>query len=100
MKFKQNNRRSFLKNGAVLAGFALGTPASQSYGAQTPDDRIENLHKYGERSHFVNFVRISNRTPLQDSVGMITPASHSVRRFGGWPDDVVAPASMVLHTRR
>lgn len=89
MKSKQDNRRSFLKSGAVLAGLALGTPASQSYGAQTPDDRIENLHKYGERSRFVNSIRISNRTPLQDSAGMVTPASlHYIVSHGYEPPDI------------
>jgi sulfane dehydrogenase subunit SoxC len=102
MTSKPGGRRRFLKKGAALAGLALGaaesaagqTPASQPSAADMPMKDSKELAKelvaYGERSHFVKSVRVpvAERmspdmygltfhvlTPLQDSVGIITPSS-------------------------
>jgi len=94
MLSKRPNRRRFLKGGAGVAGLAAG--AIQSASAQTPASEahpkkdIKELIAYGERSKFVNSIRepVAERmspdafgltfhvlTPLQDSVGTITPSS-------------------------
>ena len=56
MNSKQSGRRQFLKNSAALAGLAAGaiTPA----GATPPaSESVEQLHAYGERSHFESWTR-------------------------------------------
>ncbi len=96
MGSKRPDRREFLKGGAVLAGgLTLGAVAPAI--GQTPSPATAPMLKgtkeliaYGERSKFVTSVRIphGNRpspdafglifhvaTPLQDSVGVITPSS-------------------------
>jgi sulfane dehydrogenase subunit SoxC len=96
MNWKASGRRRFLKDGAALAGLALGaTPFAGGQTAASPagDVQRKDLHAYGERSRFETSVRIGNngfsvvfrkpgasitggpRTPLQDSVGILTPAS-------------------------
>src|SRR5260370_7503669 len=93
MNPKEPSRRRFLKNSAALAGLAVGASATaSSVAAEAPVANIDELHKHGERSHFVDSIRrgsINNperrlpdeprafglTTPLQDSTGMITPAS-------------------------
>jgi sulfane dehydrogenase subunit SoxC len=102
MDSKRRNRRKFLKEGAVLTGLALGgagTASGQTAGAQTsghemvskdPKELAKELIAYGDRSRFVTSVRVpvAERmspdmfgltfhvlTPLQDSVGIITPSS-------------------------
>jgi sulfane dehydrogenase subunit SoxC len=104
---KQPDRRKFLKNSAALAGLAVGASANAHLAsAATPPERVDELHSYGERSPMVNSVRIGSinnperrvegeprdlglRTPLQDSVGMITPASlHFVISHGYEPPDI------------
>src|SRR3974390_726342 len=97
MDSKQPNRRKFLKDGAVLAGLAVGavrsasgqTPASKAP-IKAPAKDINELIAYGERSSFVKSVRVSVAerhspdafglmfhilAPLQDLVGMVTPSS-------------------------
>jgi sulfane dehydrogenase subunit SoxC len=107
MSPKQTDRRRFLKNGAALAGLAVGASASALSAAAEPAlEKIDELHLYGERSHYVTSVRngsINNperrlkgeqvafglRTPLQDSVGMITPSSlHFTISHGFEPPDI------------
>jgi sulfane dehydrogenase subunit SoxC len=97
MKSGKTDRRRFLKDSAVLAGMSLG--ATQFAGGQTASSdsslaRLKALHAYGQRSHFVKSIRTGNngthgldqpppgvpsdlgmRAPLQDMVGIITPAS-------------------------
>jgi len=102
MASNPRGRRGFLKKGAALAGLALGTSTAaraqtldtHSGGADAhsndPKELAKELIAYGERSHFVKSVRIpvAERmspdmfgltfhvlTPLQDSVGIITPSS-------------------------
>ncbi|MES1254732.1 MAG: molybdopterin-dependent oxidoreductase [Acidobacteriota bacterium] len=99
MRSKPHGRRGFLKSGAALAGLALG--GAQPADAQTAapaehadghEKDVKGLVAYGDRSHFVTSVRIPHpmggrpspdafgllfhiATPLQDSVGVITPSS-------------------------
>ena len=92
---KRNNRRGFFKKGgAAIAGLAVGT--AQSAKGQPPASELlakgttKELIAYGERSRFVTSLRapVAERpspdafglmfhvlTPLQDSVGSITPSS-------------------------
>src|SRR5438128_1783093 len=95
MDSKRRNRRGFLRDGAALVG-GLAAGAVRPASAQTPASSalakkdIKELIAYGERSHFVTSVRIPHggrpspdafglsfhiATPLQDSVGVITPSS-------------------------
>jgi len=58
MNAKQSGRRRFLKNGAALAGLAVGTiqPASgQSAGPEKTEAPPRDIHTYGERSRFEEF---------------------------------------------
>ena len=91
MGSQKPNRRGFLKDGAALAGLAAGGARIAS--SQTPPPapkKTEELIAYGERSRFVTSVRVPVaerhspdefglmfhvNTPLQDSVGTITPSS-------------------------
>src|SRR6185369_16525986 len=102
MGSKRLDRRGLLKHGATLAGgLTLGamapasgqTPASGSPAAASGPKMIrgdKDLIAYGDRSHFVTSVRIPHggrpspdafglvfhvASPLQDSVGVITPSS-------------------------
>ena len=104
MNSKQSGRRQFLKNSAALAGLAAGaiTPA----GATPPaSESVEQLHAYGERSHFESWTRKGKhlwppggargtrdygfRNPLQYQLGMITPASlHFTISHGNEPPDI------------
>jgi sulfane dehydrogenase subunit SoxC len=87
---KKSNRRKFLKGGAAMAAagaIQIQTATGQSTKPPTP---LKDLVAYGERSRFVNSIReaVAERpspdeygmtfhvlTPLQDSVGIITPSS-------------------------
>jgi sulfane dehydrogenase subunit SoxC len=89
MDSKKANRRKFLKGGAAMAAAgAIQTATGQS---PIPATRsLKDLVAYGERSRFVNSIRVAVAerpspddfgmtfhvlTPLQDSVGIITPSS-------------------------
>jgi sulfane dehydrogenase subunit SoxC len=96
MDSKKPSRRKFLKTSAAAAGLAVvanvpvgAQPAAQE-AATSPTERARQLIAYGERSHFVTSVRVPVaerdspdmfgmtfhvNTPLQDSVGNITPSS-------------------------
>ncbi len=106
MNPKQSDRRSFLKNGAALAGLAVGAATNALPAAAEPAPDIDELHKYGERSPLVKSVRIGSinnperrlkdepiafglKSPLQDQVGMITPSSlHFIVSHGYEPPDL------------
>jgi sulfane dehydrogenase subunit SoxC len=95
MGSKRPARREFLKSGAALAGgFTLGSAAPALGQAPPPNPPMIKGDKdqipYGDRSKFVNSVRIAHggrpspdafglyfhiASPLQDSVGVITPSS-------------------------
>ena len=93
MAAKPPSRRRFLKSGAALAGLTL-TGARPVLGQTTMAEAMAPKNKeliaYGERSKFVNSIRVpvSGRmspdmygltfhvlTPLQDQFGIITPSS-------------------------
>lgn len=121
MQSKRRERRAFLKKSAALAGLALG--AAETAKAQTPaepapaspKELAKELVAYGERSHFVKSVRIpvAERmspdmygltfhvlTPLQDSVGIITPSSlHYVATHRGSfvPDIDPSEHKLMIH---
>jgi len=105
---KQSPRRRFLKNASAMAGLAVGatrTARGQALKSETSETRPKDLHAYGERSRFEKSSRIGSlglwppaagptrdygfRTPLQNSVGIITPASlHFVLNHGQEPPDI------------
>jgi len=91
MASKRTNRRRFLQGSAALAGLAAVQSASgQTPAPQTYIKGTEELIAYGQRSRFETAVRESHggrhspdpfglvmhvATPLQESVGVITPSS-------------------------
>ncbi len=96
MESKKPSRRKFLKGGAeaAVAGLAVGAIGSANAQSIAPDAHpqksLKDLVAYGERSRFVTSVRVpvAERespdqfgltfhvlSPLQDSVGIITPSS-------------------------
>src|SRR5207244_12216380 len=107
MDSKKASRRKFLKGGAAAA--AVG--AIQSASAQTPAPAKRSLKDevaYGERSHYVTSVRVAVverpspdefgltfhvLTPLQDSVGIITPSSlfYTATHRGAFVPDIDDP---------
>lgn len=94
MGLKQSDRRDFLKRGAALAG-GLGLGAAKPALGQLPEPEgfirgSAEIVGYGKRSRFVTSERIPHggraspdafgldfhiASPLQDSVGVITPSS-------------------------
>ena len=88
---KKSSRRKFLKGGAAAA--AVGAIQTATGSGQTPAPVKRSLKDevaYGERSKYVNSIRVAVTdrpspdefgltfhvlTPLQDSVGMITPSA-------------------------
>ena len=110
MNSQQSDRRRFLKESAALAGLAVGGigPAlAQSPAAQTDGRRPDEWYDYGVRSRFVKSMRIGTngrfgkdprpgvprdygfRAPLQDVVGVITPAPlHFIINHGYDPPDI------------
>jgi sulfane dehydrogenase subunit SoxC len=104
MNPKESGRRQFLKNSAALAG--LAATATSPAGATPPaSESVEQLHAYGERSHFESWTRNGKhlwppdgqsgtrdygfRSPLQHQLSMITPASlHFTISHGHEPPDL------------
>ena len=90
-------RRRFLKHGAGLAGLAVGvrSASGQTTGSQTPEVHPRDAQAYGEPSHFVTGGRVVRLgithttyfSPLQDVVGIITPAAlHFMQAHSRLPD--------------
>ena len=86
MVSKKTNRRGFLKGGAAAAGLAAGAAGSANGQPAPSKEHLKELIAYGERSRFVTSVRLARDpnpfgltyhvfTPLQDSMGIITPPS-------------------------
>src|SRR5258708_16751239 len=111
VKPKQSGRRRFLRDSAALAGLAVGVMRSArgaTLSAETAEVAAKDLHAYGERSRFEMSVRTGSigtwptqtsgpdyrrdfgfRTPLQDSVGVVTPpALHYIVSHGFEPPDI------------
>lgn len=104
MNLKRSDRRQFLKQGAALAGLAVG--AAGSVGAETlvtPRTRRKLVEPYGERSTYDPTHRIEERgmdemrpgntpslcSPIQDLRGIITPSAlHYVNNHGYAPLDI------------
>src|ERR1700686_1424832 len=88
MKPSKTGRRRFLKNGLVLAGVAMGASSpgvSQAQESQTPENNQKDFRSYGNRSNFAASARVAYSanglphlhgwvSPLQDSMGIITPS--------------------------
>jgi sulfane dehydrogenase subunit SoxC len=83
MDSNRSGRRRFLKQGAALAGLAAGAGRSASGQSAASEATPKDVHVHGEPSRFANAGRgvktridhITYYTPLQDSAGIITPAS-------------------------
>jgi sulfane dehydrogenase subunit SoxC len=110
MNLTQSGRRRFLKNTAAFAGLAAAgvRPASgQMANLNAPPSGERDLHEYGARSHYETSIRTGSlggyettptgprqrdfgfRTPLQNSAGIITPASlHFIVSHGYDPPDL------------
>src|ERR1700691_4141441 len=111
MKPKDSGRRSFLKNGAALAGLAVGLAKTAKADTPAPDSSAsgqppKDFHAYGAPSRFETSARLGApglydpapagyhrdfgwRTPIQDSVGYLTPAAlHYVISHGYEPPDI------------
>ena len=121
MDAKKPSRRSFLRNGAAIAGAAAAAvrPASgQTPAGSVPDPAKKNIKEliaYGERSHFVTSLREPAEgrpspdafgltfhvvTPLGESVGSITPSSlHYVAAHRGFyvPDIDPKEHRLMIH---
>ncbi len=128
MDAKRPDRRGFLNGGAALAGgLTLGavepalrpTPASgqsvEGQSQQVPDYSSDELIAYGQRSRFVTSKRIPHgsrpspdefglvfhlATPLQDSVGVITPSAlhfSNTTRGAFIPDIDPAEHRLMIH---
>jgi len=90
MNHRDHGRRQFIRSGIALTGLAAGAGFGTA-SAQTADSAApaKDMEAYGERSRFVTSVRLFPPpfnpnpfgltehlyTPLQDSIGIITPAS-------------------------
>ena len=62
MDSKRRSRRGFLKDGAAVAGLAVGAIGTASAQPAAPDanseQHLKELIAYGERSHYVTSVRL------------------------------------------
>lgn len=82
MSSTEQHRRKFLKGAAALAGLLMD-PMRNASGQSTTKSEKEIptpgppyiVPPYGERSRFVDSVRAGEFAPLQDFVGIITPAA-------------------------
>lgn len=99
MNNKDRDRRAFLKESVALAGLAVGAMTSahaQKTGSEMPFEIPKGFVPVGERSRYVTTARTPIRagsphsyTPLQDSAGIITPASlHFMASHGHTPPDI------------
>jgi sulfane dehydrogenase subunit SoxC len=91
MKIGGTGRRQFLRGGAALAGLAAS--GITSVDAQESEQEVaeQRIKPYGDRSRFETSKRgqFPGFTPLQDSVGIITPNPlHFVVSHGAWPPDI------------
>jgi len=102
------DRRRFLRLGAALAGAFTACKPTQTVEQSEPSSLGKPLSAYGERSPFEKVARLpaavknpeigSSRTPLQDSYGILTPASlHFERHHSGVPRLDPAAHRLLLH---
>jgi sulfane dehydrogenase subunit SoxC len=123
MDSKQPSRRKFLKSGATLAGLAAAAPSVGGTPAHAADVSVSDMNAlenvlYGRRSRFVTTVRFiegtshsyvprprpspyrpSARTPLGETMGIITPTSlhFTTQHFYGIPDINPAEHKLMIH---
>lgn len=99
MEPEKRGRRRFLKEGAALAGMAVGAVRSagaQTSGSETSESPVKNRYIYGVRSRYETSGRLlvappmASMTPIQDTVGIITPSAlhYVVMRFRNDPPDI------------
>jgi sulfane dehydrogenase subunit SoxC len=104
---RKSSRRQVLQIGAAAMGGVLARP-DKVLGLETPGKLGAPLGPYGERSPFEKAVRWrresktpetgSSFTPLQDSVGTLTPSAlHYERHHGGIPTIDPAKHRLVIH---
>jgi len=104
----RSNRRRILGLGAALGGVLTACKSKPAAEQPEPSRLGKPLSAYGERSPFEKAARLvslgknpeigATRTPLQDSYGILTPASlHFERHHSGVP--AIDPAShrLLLH---
>ena len=104
------NRRRFLKRGIALgATLAAGSAQAQAPAPHDPSKVLGGpLRPYGERSRFEQTVREknlhktdemgSNSTPLDETLGIITPSAlHYVVHRGGLPDIDPRKHRLLIH---
>jgi sulfane dehydrogenase subunit SoxC len=107
MKHRRPNRRQLLQMGAAVGGTLLTGRRAQAVEADPRKLGIP-LGPYGERSPFEKAVRWtresktpetgSSFTPLQDSVGILTPSAlHYERHHSGIPTIDPARHRLVIH---
>src|ERR1019366_3475682 len=109
MKSAKASRRRFMKNGVALAGVALASRNIASAQSETfyKPANPQDTRVYGQPSHFETVSRFGSnhgddaptagakndygyRSPVQDVLGYITPASlHYVITHGVPPDDKI-----------
>src|SRR5437870_12651169 len=108
MKFsKRTNRRQMLRLSALAMGGGL-LAEKKALAIETPGKLGIPLGPYGDRSPYEKAVRWTRQsktpetgssfTPLQDSVGTLTPSSlHYERHHSGLPDIDPAQHRLVIH---
>jgi sulfane dehydrogenase subunit SoxC len=105
---KRSSRRQLLRVGAAVSGGLLAGRTGARAAENTPGQLGIPLGPYGERSPFEKAVRWrrdsktpetgSSFTPLQDSVGTLTPSSlHYERHHSGIPTIDPAQHRLLIH---
>ena len=102
----ERGRRNFLKKAAALGGLAIGSIGNAN-GQSTAKSEKEIpipgpayvVPPYGERSHFVSAVRVGEFAPLQDFLGIITPAAlrYTVNHGSPIPDIDPGEHRLLIH---
>ena len=104
----RTDRRNFLRLGAALSGALTACKPTQTVEQPEPTSLGKPISAYGERSPFEKVARLpaavknpeigSSRTPLQDSYGILTPASlHFERHHSGVPRIDPAAHRLLVH---
>jgi sulfane dehydrogenase subunit SoxC len=114
MDQKQSARRRFLKRSAALAGIAVGAIGSasgqnQNWAPGYEPDIPKDLREYGQPSRYAKVGRTSNpalnratddiHTPLQDTMGIITPSAlhYTVSHGSAVPDIDPRQHRLMIH---
>src|SRR5947209_2463018 len=108
MPIDATDRRNFLRLGAAFSGALTACKPTHTVEQSEPSSLGKPLSPYGERSPFEKVARLpgagknpeigSSKTPLQDSVGILTPSSlHFERHHSGVPRIDPAAHRLLLH---